>query len=122
VDGYSQSGVGVYGTSNTNTGIGVWGIAYIGVLAQGLTAGLKVIGPALFSRSGSVSIAAGAKTAIVTGVSLKAASLVLATVQSSIGVWVAAVVPNEPGHSFQVVLNKAVPATKSAKVAWFVVN
>jgi hypothetical protein len=124
VSGYSLNGVGVSGFSGgySGTSIGVQGAAEIGVLAQGVTAGLKVIGPALFSRSGSVSIAAGAKTATVTGVSLKAASLVLATVQSSIGVWVAAVVPNVPGHSFQVVLNKTVPATKSAKVAWFVVN
>ncbi len=87
---------------------------------------LQVNGPALFSRSGSVTITFPKKTATVTGVDLTSASLVLATVQNNVKVFVRAAVPTPgtPG-SFKIHLNKA-PGTSgaplTATVAWFVVN
>ena len=46
---------------------------------------------------------------------------VLATLQQDrAGVWVRSAVPNAPGDSFTITLNKAV--TTATKVAWFLVN
>ena len=81
-----------------------------------------MIGPSVFSRSGTVAIASPAKSATVTGVPLTASSLVLATVQDKVGVSVQSAVPNVPGSSFTVNLNKAPGTGKTATVAWFVVN
>ena len=84
---------------------------------------LKVSGPSEFSRSGMVSIASPAKSAVVSGVALTAQSLVLATLQNKLGgVMVASAVPKVPGSSFTVNLNKAPATGKTAIVAWFVVN
>jgi hypothetical protein len=55
-------------------------------------------------------------------VSLRAGSLVLATVQNNAGVSVAYVVPNVSGSKITINLDKVVPVGKTAKVAWFVVN
>jgi hypothetical protein len=120
------SGPGMVGYSDT-TGIGVYGInhgAGVGVRAENTSSGaaLQVSGPAVFSRSGLVSIAAGLKSATVTGVAMTATSLVLATVQNNAGASVANAVPTIPGTSLTITLNKAVPTGKTAKVAWFVVN
>jgi len=80
-----------------------------------------VAGIAAFSRSGTLTVAAGSSSGTVTGVALGAASLVLATLQQNLsGVYVRSAVPNVPGSSFTIHLSKAVSA--SAKVAWFVVN
>jgi hypothetical protein len=78
-----------------------------GVLAIGATA-LNVQGPAVFSRSGVLTIAAGKSSATQTGVALTSASLVLATLQQDrSGVWVRSAVPNVTGSSFTVHLSKA---------------
>jgi hypothetical protein len=82
---------------------------------------LKAAGPAVFSRSGILTVAAGKSSGTVTGVALSAASLVLATVQQNLsGVYVRGAVPNTAGSSFTLYLSKAPSA--GAKVAWFVVN
>ncbi len=82
---------------------------------------LQATGPAVFSRSGLLTVAAGSSSATRTGVALTTASLVLATLQQDrAGVWVRSAVPNVAGSSFTIHLNKAVAA--STTVAWFVVN
>ena len=115
VKGFSKGGVGVHGVTTAASGVGV--------LAenQGSGVALQANGPAVFSRSGLVTIAAGKTSATVTGVALSSASLVLATLQQHVtGVYVVAAVPSVAGSSFIVYLNKAPTAT--ARVAWFVVN
>ena len=97
----------------------------IGVLAEAIGTGgaiaLKVSGPAVFSRSGLVTVPTGADAVTKTGVSLTSASLVLAVVQEHApGFYVQAAVPHVSSHSFTVYLSKAVPAP--LKVAWFIVN
>jgi hypothetical protein len=123
----SGSGTGVWGTANGPGSNGARGTAdsasTVGVLAENTGGGtaLKVSGPAAFSRSGALTVAAGKSSATQTGVALTAASLVLAVVQQNLsGVYVRAAVPNTTGSSFTVYLSKA--PTASAKVAWFVVN
>lgn len=110
--------------ANSSTGPGVRGIGGIGVLAQASRSGataLAVQGPAVFSRSGTMTVAAGHSSATVTRVALSAASLVLATLQQHhTGVCVLAAVPEVSRGSFTVYLSKTV--TAPAKVAWFVVN
>jgi len=95
----------------------------IGVLAENTAGGtaLKAAGPAVFSRSGILTVAAGKSSATQAGVALTAASLVLATLQQDrSGVWVRSAVPDVAASSFTIHLSKAV--TASARVAWFVVN
>jgi hypothetical protein len=82
---------------------------------------LQVSGPAVFSRSGVLTVTAGSAKATQTGVALTSASLVLVTLQQhTTGVYVLAAVPKVSGSSFTVHLSKAVSA--ATKVAWFVVN
>jgi hypothetical protein len=142
VVGKSISGSGVYGVAGTYTGAagsgavvgdsttsaGVVGFTSAASRAAaefthvaGKTA-LKVTGLSVFSRSGKVAIKNTAKAATVTGVPLTASSLILATVQNSLGVWVASAVPNVPGSSFTINLNAAPGTGHTAQVAWFVVN
>ena len=91
------------------------------MLADSLAAILQATGPAVFSRSGLLTIAAGASSGTVTGVALTVASLVLATLQMNVAkTWIRAAVPNIAGSSFTVYLNTAAKASTS--VAWFVVN
>jgi hypothetical protein len=74
---------------NDGSGPGVHGDAFngIGVLAAGATA-LSVQGPAVFSRSGVLTVRAGRSSALQTVVPLSQASLVLATIQQDVdGVW-----------------------------------
>jgi len=142
VSGNSGPGVGVQGVTNNGTGVmglstsgiamvgksqgfgdGVHGEAPlgIGVKATGKTA-LQVNGPAVFNRSGIVTVAAGHSTVTNTGIALTAASLVLATIQGNVaGVFVQGVtrVTGSSG-SFTIHLNKTV--SKSVKVAWFAIN
>jgi hypothetical protein len=47
---------------------------------------------------------------------------VLATVQNNIGVWAVSAIPNVSKSKFTIHLNAAVPASDTAKVAWFVVG
>jgi hypothetical protein len=115
------SGFGVLGT-NTGSGVGVRGecAAGLGVLAIGAVA-LEVHGPAVFTRSGVLTVAAGKSSATQTGVALTTSSLVLATMQQDkTGLYVRSAVPNVTGSSFTINLSKAV--TASITVAWFVVN
>ena len=65
-------------------------------------------------------------SAILSGPDISAKTLVLATVQNNVGVWVRAAVPNpgSPG-SFKILLNEAAGSAshpKTAKVAWFLVE
>ncbi len=143
-----NNGVGVYGQGGIGNGTGVWGIAQgtgagvlgsgfhgpavhgradfadaIGVLAENTAGGVafKATGPASFSRSGVLTVRAGKSAVTKTGVALRAASLVLATLQENrTGVFVQSAVPDVAASSFTVHLSKAVPA--STKVAWFIVN
>jgi hypothetical protein len=90
------------------------------VVASGATA-LAVQGPAVFSRSGILTVAAGQSSATKTGVALTSSSLVLATMQQDrTGVYVRSAVPNAAASSFTIHLSKAV--TVSTSVAWFLVN
>ena len=120
VAGASGTGVAVLGDSPNGTGVSGESANGTGVSATGQTA-LRVAGPAVFDRSGRLTISAGKASATQTGIFLTAASLVLATVQQNLsGVYVRAAVPNVAGDSFTVYLSKA--PSVSAKVAWFVVN
>ncbi len=104
--------------------LGVYGLGQnMGVLAEDTAGGtaLQATGPAVFSRSGVLTVGAGTSAVTKTGVALTAASLVLASVQQDrAGVWVRSAVPNVVGSSFTIHLNKTVAA--STTVAWFVVN
>jgi hypothetical protein len=124
-DSLTGNGHGVIGYGNTGV-IGIPLPGGTGVVAatalDGTGNGLSVLGPALFTLSGLASIAAGAKSVKVTGVSLRTASLVLATVQNSAGVHVLYAEPDVSGSSIAIHLNTTVPKGKSANVAWFVVN
>jgi hypothetical protein len=130
VSGLTGGGLGVSGIAGA-TGVGVSGSggsagvkgtssAGIGVLASGQTA-LSVQGPAVFSRSGTLTIAAGSKSATKSGVALTAASLVLVTAQTDVaGAVVRSAVPNVVRASFTVHLAKAIP--KALTLGWFIVN
>ena len=126
VQGNGQgTGDGVIGVAST--GNGVHGQATmpggVGVLAESTAGGtaLQATGPAVFSRSGVLTVTAGKSAVTHTGVALTSSSLILATLQQNrAGVFVQAAVPNVSGSSFTIYLSKAVSA--STKVAWFVVN
>jgi hypothetical protein len=139
VDGASTSpnGSGVLGADLTSSpvGRGVAGFSHNGWGVYAVSGGqaLRVDGRATFSRSGEVTITSPDSRATVSGVPLSTSSsfperpsLILATCQSEVpGVWVAAVVPDPPNSSFEIVLNRAPgSAAKPASVivAWFVVN
>jgi hypothetical protein len=126
----SGTGNGVLGFAPTATGVKGQTTSGTGVLATAANSGtaLSVSGKTRFSRSGRVSIAYPAKTAVVTGVPVTGKSLVIATAQSFVsGVYVVAAVPNLGGssNSFTIYLNKA-PGTsavpKAVTVAWYVVE
>lgn len=123
----SPGGTGVYGTSTD--GLGVVGQTFdgTGVTAIGqFGTALDVQGVSKFSRSGIKTIAGTAgspKSSVkVTGVSLTASSLVLATIQTNNapGVFIQSAVPNVANSWITINLNQAV--TVSVKVAWFIVN
>jgi hypothetical protein len=121
-----NGGAGVTGTASGNNG-GVQGLnagAGPGVLAQNTGSGpaLGVVGPAVFNRSGVLTVAINKSSVTLSGISLGAASLVLATVQGSVaGIYVQGVtVVSGSSGSFTIHLNKA--TTKALKVGWFVVN
>jgi hypothetical protein len=139
--GRSSNGTGAYGTTgadgqsgvegvdtSTNGGFGVQGISDTGVGVSATStsgAALKVNGVADFSRSGMATVVGttttAARTVNVTGVSLTASSLILATPQGNVaGVAVAGVVPSVAGSSFVIHLTKAI--TVSLPIAWFVVG
>jgi len=76
----------------------------------------------VFNGTGEFSVTANGKSGVVTGVSLRAVSFVLATMQNDVGVSVSSAVPDVAGSKITINLSKAVPAGKTAKIAWFVVN
>jgi hypothetical protein len=130
VYGYATGvgGIGVNGAAIASGGVGVRGRAHapgsVAVFADddgsaGVIA-LKVGGAAVFSRSGLVTVPKGSKSAKVTGVSLSATSLVLATVQAKARQYVQAAVPDVTGSRFTIELNKA--AATDLSIAWFIVN
>jgi hypothetical protein len=115
------------GYNSGTGGLGVAGApeigAGVGVTAQHSSGGtaLQVIGTAVFSRSGTLTIKAGASAVTLTGVALTAASLILATLQNNVpGVYVQSAVPDVSKGSFTIHLSKAVPT--GTTVAWFIVN
>jgi hypothetical protein len=127
VVGESAAGTGVVGISHGAGAAGVSGDATasngIGVRAMASAGGtaLSVTGKAKFSRSGMLTIPAGASQVTKTGLTLNTASFLLATLQAyRAGIAVAAVVPNPTAGSFTIYLTKAV--TSSTRVAWFQVN
>jgi hypothetical protein len=133
VNGASK-GIGVAASSNPGIGLDAWtdtgrAIHALAIGASGLAfhaeGAVKIEGVAEFARSGKTSIAYPAKSAVVAGIPLSSSSLVIATVQNSVGVWVASAVPNIAAESFQINLNKAPGSAtkpKSADVAWLIVN
>jgi hypothetical protein len=123
--GPDGGGGGVLGQSATSTGVHGKTTAATapGVLAENTGGGpaLQVSGPAVFSRSGVMTISAGSSSVIKRNVPMTAESLVLATLQDHVpGVWVASAVPGADGQSFTVYLNVAVKAR--TRVGWFVVG
>jgi hypothetical protein len=116
VSGTAGTGNGVHGLASSATGTGV--------LAANSAAGgkaLQVDGNASFSRSGTATVGGGKKSAVVSGVVLTSASLVLATLQGSqAGLYIEGVLTNVTGKSFAISLSKA--AVASIKVAYFILN
>jgi hypothetical protein len=127
--GVSTSGSGVdgqgsYGVYGHSVIVGVYGWSESGTAIRAQTVdgtALDVLGRAVFSRSGLVSIPAGQTQAKVTGVALTSSSLVFAMVQQVAGNrFVRAAVPDVGSSSFTVYLNR--PANVTISVAWFLVN
>lgn len=111
--GVRVQGTGVQGRAGGPGGVGVYAENVNGGV------GLKVLGAAVFSRSGKVTVPAGSSGVIVNDVDLTADSLVLATLQQAIaGVYVESVVPDPANSRFTINLNKKA----SVPVGWFVVN
>jgi hypothetical protein len=119
------SGPGVKGESRGGgTAVqGLTGSGGTGVLAQASGGGtaLKVSGPALFSRSGLVTITGQATATVTVPGGLSASALVLALLQTPVAnLWVRAAEPHGATGEITIHLNRA-PA-RSAKIAWFIVN
>jgi hypothetical protein len=138
---YGRGKTAVYGEGIGATGVGVHGSGLNGVEgyteapggagvvatnAMGETA-LRVNGKARFTTSGTTVISPPASSAVVgsdvLGLAFSSETLVLATMQNNLpGVHVRAAVPDTSSHSFTIFLNQAVPAGRTVKVAWFIVN
>jgi hypothetical protein len=115
VFGKSIAGYAVRGLSTT--GIGVFGEA------SGPTGtALRVQGKAVFSRSGKATVQAGQSTVLVSGVTITAASLILATIQGvgETGLYVKSVSLSVANSRFTIRLSKAVAG--NTLVGWFIVN
>ena len=112
--GVSQNGTGVRGLS-TN-GIGLEGLA----VNQGGT-GLKVVGKAVFSRSGKATVLAGQSQVLVSGVPLTTSSLVLAIQGTgAAGLYVRSVSVSVTNSRFTIRLSQNVAA--NTLVGWFIAN
>jgi hypothetical protein len=115
------AGSAVYGLANAN-GVGVFGDTTngTGVVARSTNgSALDVRGKAKFSRSGRVTIAAGATALKVTLAGVTTASMILATAQQDSTVAVRSAVP--ASGSFTIHLTGKAPAG-GLKVAYFVLN
>ncbi len=119
------SGPGVKGESRGG-GAAVLGLTDsggTGVLAQASGGGtaLEVSGPALFSRSGLVTITGQETATVSVPGGLSASALVLALLQTPVAnLWVRAAEPSQATGEITIHLNRA-PA-RSVKIAWFIVN
>jgi hypothetical protein len=117
-----DSSVGVYaqGTSEGVHGFSGSGIGVAALSSSGTA--LSVSGKATFSRSGKTLIQAGSASKTVSLTNLSSVSQVMATVQGRgiAGVFIQGVAHNT--SSFTIYLNKAVPASQTLGVGWFVVN
>jgi hypothetical protein len=114
-------GAGVRGT-NTSTGFGVFGSSTAGTgVAASSTNGtaLSVQGKAKFSRSGPITVPANSASVTVTMAGVTTSSMVLATAQQNVKVYVKAVVP--ASGSFTIFLTGSAPSG-GLKVAYFVLN
>ena len=123
--GFSGEGAGVHGLSNSGTGIfgeatNTGAKAVVASHSNPAETALAVTGKAVFSRSGIATIPVGMSSVTVPGVPLTASSLVLATVQTNNGVYVTAAVPNVPGSSFTIYINRKAPS--NTPVGWFIAN
>jgi hypothetical protein len=112
-------GTGVYGYSGTMAppaapnNIGVY------ARGDGASLALRVVGKAIFSRSGRTYVSAGHASRTITLAGVTTSSMILATLQTRrTGVYVAAAVP--ASGRFTVYLNKAV--TSTTYFAYFVLN
>lgn len=118
-----STGSGVHGENSSN-GNGITGVASgngAGVLAEHAEGGtaLRVLGKALFSRSGIATIPGNQASVTISGVDLTGASGILATLQKlRPGRYVIAVVPDLGANTFTIHLNNAI--NNDTKVAWFV--
>lgn len=112
VASFSFEGTGVQGQSTNGTG----------VLARSFNAtALEVDGESEFSRSGRVTIPAGATSVVVPGVALSASSMVLATLQNNrVDTWLRSAVPSTSADTITISLNKQAPL--DTKVAWLVIE
>lgn len=82
---------------------------------------IQIDGVAAFSRSGVMTVPAGAGSATVRGVDLTGNSFAVATLQDNIpGLFVRAAVPNPAARSITIYLDR--PAPQAARVAWFVLG
>jgi len=116
--------IGVYTVSDY--GVGMHALTYDGTAIRAQTAvpqgtALRVEGVASFTRSGTVTVPAGARTAKVSVSPISAETLVLATPQRRLaGTHVEAAVPDEANDSFTVHLNRRAP--QDLRVAWFLLG
>lgn len=116
--------IGVYTVSDY--GVGMHALTYDGTAIRAQTAvpqgtALRVEGVASFTRSGTVTVPAGARTAKVSVSPISAETLVLATPQRRLaGTHVEAAVPDGVNDSFTVHLNRRAP--QDLLVAWFLLS
>jgi hypothetical protein len=113
--GVSASGTGVRGLSTSGTGVEALAV-------NPSATGLKVIGKAVFSRSGKATVLAGQSQVIVNNIPLTSSSLVLATIQgaSAAGVYVRNVSVSVSNSRFTIRVSKTVAA--NTVVGWFIAN
>ncbi|MGI9005167.1 MAG: hypothetical protein ACR2FU_03040 [Streptosporangiaceae bacterium] len=119
------TGPGIKGESRGG-GTAVYGVAVAGgtgVLAEagGVATALQVSGPAVFSRSGLVTITGQATATVSVPGGLSASALALAQLQTSVAdLWVRATEVSQATGQITIHLTRA-PA-RTVTVAWFVVN
>lgn len=107
-------GIGIRGSTNNGTAL------YGQALGPG-GYGLYVIGPAVFNRSGRTILNAGQSSKSISGHSIAAATIVVATIQGDVsGTWVRSVSLDTKRSKFTIRLNKRAP--KRLVVGWFIVN